>query len=143
MHRKSLRCGRTTIAILISALGGLTTRRSSRPASTSAPMLLKCRRRERPYVLRRESAACRMGPMRRRRSNWQDSSSWNSLPLTPRSNGLRDARVHRSAQRSEEHTSELQSRRDLVCRLLLEKKKKKKKNKTHQKKKINTNHDTK
>src|SRR5690349_23165370 len=28
-------------------------------------------------------------------------------------------------QRSEEHTSELQSRRDLVCRLLLEKKKKK------------------
>src|SRR5438105_15327631 len=30
--------------------------------------------------------------------------------------------------RSEEHTSELQSRVDLVCRLLLEKKKKKKKN---------------
>jgi len=41
-----------------------TTRRSSRPASTSAPMLLKRRRRERPYVLRRESAACRMGPTR-------------------------------------------------------------------------------
>src|SRR5690349_23660182 len=33
---------------------------------------------------------------------------------------------HRCASRSEEHTSELQSRRDLVCRLLLEKKKKKK-----------------
>src|SRR5207249_6806853 len=32
-----------------------------------------------------------------------------------------------SAWRSEEHTSELQSRFDLVCRLLLEKKKKKKK----------------
>src|SRR5438067_5670765 len=31
--------------------------------------------------------------------------------------------------RSEEHTSELQSRFDLVCRLLLEKKKKKKKSK--------------
>src|SRR5690349_23413125 len=30
-----------------------------------------------------------------------------------------------AADRSEEHTSELQSRRDLVCRLLLEKKKKK------------------
>src|SRR5690349_22860104 len=30
--------------------------------------------------------------------------------------------------RSEEHTSELQSRRDLVCRLLLEKKKKRNKN---------------
>src|SRR2546428_4891705 len=31
----------------------------------------------------------------------------------------------RPAHRSEEHTSELQSRSDLVCRLLLEKKKKK------------------
>src|SRR5437868_8769724 len=31
-----------------------------------------------------------------------------------------------SSKRSEEHTSELQSRFDLVCRLLLEKKKKKK-----------------
>src|SRR5688572_31280542 len=37
-----------------------------------------------------------------------------------------------SARRSEEHTSELQSQSNLVCRLLLEKKKKKKK------KKINT-----
>src|SRR5690349_24221671 len=33
--------------------------------------------------------------------------------------------------RSEEHTSELQSRRDLVCRLLLEKKKNKKKQNNH------------
>src|SRR6266496_448584 len=33
---------------------------------------------------------------------------------------------YRGKPRSEEHTSELQSRRDLVCRLLLEKKKKKK-----------------
>src|SRR5262245_66584833 len=33
----------------------------------------------------------------------------------------------KSANRSEEHTSELQSLRHLVCRLLLEKKKKKKK----------------
>src|SRR3989440_4695838 len=33
-----------------------------------------------------------------------------------------------SPKRSEEHTSELQSRSDLVCRLLLEKKKKNKKN---------------
>src|SRR5207249_12062735 len=36
-----------------------------------------------------------------------------------------------AAQRSEEHTSELQSRFDLVCRLLLEKKKKKKQNTYH------------
>src|SRR5690349_24068023 len=34
-------------------------------------------------------------------------------------------RTRARARRSEEHTSELQSRRDLVCRLLLEKKKKK------------------
>src|SRR5690349_25121753 len=34
-------------------------------------------------------------------------------------------RLVERGQRSEEHTSELQSRRDLVCRLLLEKKKKK------------------
>src|SRR2546421_3462795 len=39
-------------------------------------------------------------------------------------------RTPHSRQRSEEHTSELQSRSDLVCRLLLEKKKKKNK-KTH------------
>src|SRR2546427_6043224 len=39
--------------------------------------------------------------------------------------------------RSEEHTSELQSQSNLVCRLLLEKKKKKKKN--HNKQKTTTN----
>src|SRR3712207_7390106 len=49
-----------------------------------------------------------------------------------RRRGLRDLgdgagaarRLARSANRSEEHTSELQSRQYLVCRLLLEKKKK-------------------
>src|SRR5438270_1846167 len=50
--------------------------------------------------------------------------------------GLLDARPHEQRQqrgkRSEEHTSELQSQSNLVCRLLLEKKKK---NKTQ------TNHD--
>src|SRR5205814_3749214 len=40
-------------------------------------------------------------------------------------------------QRSEEHTSELQSLRHLVCRLLLEKKKKKKKKNTKKNKKKN------
>src|SRR5438874_9766973 len=42
------------------------------------------------------------------------------------------------AQRSEEHTSELQSRRDLVCRLLLEKKKKNKPQNNGIKQKIQT-----
>src|SRR5690242_21466101 len=46
------------------------------------------------------------------------------------------ARWHWSPARSEEHTSELQSHVNLVCRLLLEKKKKKRK-------KNNTNKETK
>src|SRR2546427_2887887 len=37
-----------------------------------------------------------------------------------------DLRVMQTSKRSEEHTSELQSQSNLVCRLLLEKKKKKK-----------------
>src|SRR6266540_7411151 len=48
------------------------------------------------------------------------SSWWNSLAVPL---GL-------CAHRSEEHTSELQSHHDIVCRLLLEKKKNKKKNNT-------------
>src|SRR5438874_10656821 len=39
--------------------------------------------------------------------------------------GARSGSEGMGNERSEEHTSELQSRRDLVCRLLLEKKKKK------------------
>src|SRR5690349_21862218 len=53
--------------------------------------------------------------------------SFADLDLTPRGfDPLFDATWirRRAIQRSEEHTSELQSRRDLVCRLLLEKKKK-------------------
>src|SRR5438874_6950383 len=42
--------------------------------------------------------------------------------------------------RSEEHTSELQSRRDLVCRLLLEKKKKIKKKKKKKQKETTQTH---
>src|SRR5438067_10572684 len=42
--------------------------------------------------------------------------------------GSADQHRRRPGERSEEHTSELQSRFDLVCRLLLEKKKKKTKN---------------
>src|SRR3989449_7827954 len=41
------------------------------------------------------------------------------------------SRVTLAGRRSEEHTSELQSRLHLVCRLLLEKKKKNKKNIQH------------
>src|SRR6266496_4895852 len=51
--------------------------------------------------------------------------SWSSPRTLPRSPRRR---------RSEEHTSELQSRRDLVCRLLLEKKKKRKPKRRRQRK---------
>src|SRR5436305_6754637 len=52
-----------------------------------------------------------------------DPSNWGVLGTN---NPLYGGQVNRS----EEHTSELQSRPHLVCRLLLEKKKKKNKNKT-------------
>src|SRR5690349_23953758 len=41
----------------------------------------------------------------------------------PNANRFRQQQSVSRSHRSEEHTSELQSRRDLVCRLLLEKKK--------------------
>src|SRR5206468_4362661 len=46
-------------------------------------------------------------------------------PTSPRCGLGRRWRSAQDGKRSEEHTSELQSRSDLVCRLLLEKKKKK------------------
>src|SRR5476651_2779624 len=54
----------------------------------------------------------------------------------PRSGAARRGRRHEPTTRSEEHTSELQSRQYLVCRLLLEKKKNKtnKSNKKNKKK---------
>src|SRR5438874_13708800 len=50
-------------------------------------------------------------------------------PRRPRCPDRGDRQVLRRKARSEEHTSELQSRRDLVCRLLLEKKKRTRKKK--------------
>src|SRR5437588_7064987 len=68
-----------------------------------------CRRSESPAspVSARSSAISRSSPSRL------------AAILTLRTNG-------EAGERSEEHTSELQSHSDLVCRLLLEKKKKKK-----------------
>src|SRR2546429_7841738 len=53
------------------------------------------------------------------------SASWSSGKQLVRPFRLRGWEMHReeSQDRSEEHTSELQSRLHLVCRLLLEKKK--------------------
>src|SRR3712207_8362876 len=52
-------------------------------------------------------------------------SWWSRLGSTSTSRPTARWRWTRPAGRSEEHTSELQSRQYLVCRLLLEKKKKK------------------
>src|SRR5690349_24151354 len=55
---------------------------------------------------------------------FRSSQAHRAAGLRSRGRAPRNARdVPRPRRRSEEHTSELQSRRDLVCRLLLEKKK--------------------
>src|SRR5947209_9415136 len=57
------------------------------------------------------------------RSRWGRAGRWNkNCRRRGRAGGRR--LVARYCRRSEEHTSELQSRQYLVCRLLLEKKKK-------------------
>src|SRR5258708_17616043 len=76
------------------------------PRSTLFPYTTLFRSRHRP------------GPhFRRRRSD-------GSRPGSPKGGQDSLYRLHRSQERSEEHTSELQSPDHLVCRLLLEKKKK-------------------
>src|SRR5260370_6877244 len=54
------------------------------------------------------------------RSRWSNAGSSQRKPIGRHATS---ARPSRSAFRSEEHTSELQSHLNLVCRLLLEKKK--------------------
>src|SRR5437588_6978848 len=70
-------------------------------------------------------------------------SSQPRCPASPDRARRRDARRRgrcRRSARSEEHTSELQSHSDLVCRLLLEKKNKKKRNQRSRVKTPNTTH---
>src|SRR6266550_3092676 len=74
----------------------------------------------------------------------RDERPADPLPRRARREGrpdLRDAQVPDAppGRRSEEHTSELQSRLHLVCRLLLEKKKKEKSTSIYSKKKKKTN----
>src|SRR3712207_6892563 len=63
----------------------------------------------------------RRGPWRRRRRRPCARGTRPTSPATTCASGC----GQRCARRSEEHTSELQSRQYLVCRLLLEKKKNK------------------
>src|SRR3712207_7087158 len=74
----------------------------------SAPRLRAPPRADRARDALAPSDALRSATWRSRRGSW----TWTACSCT------------RSARRSEEHTSELQSRQYLVCRLLLEKKKK-------------------
>src|SRR5690606_39976880 len=60
------------------------------------------------------STACRRGGARRRDA---------ARSVADRRRAIDHGARRRSAQRSEEHTSELQARENIVCRLLLEKKK--------------------
>src|SRR5690349_22958640 len=52
-------------------------------------------------------------------THWEADTAFGTLPILEKFR-ICDGLI---IERSEEHTSELQSRRDLVCRLLLEKKK--------------------
>src|SRR3712207_7865982 len=86
------------------------------PRSTLFPYTTLFRSSSRP-VLRGSGQARRVlreGPARVGRRGWQPD---------PRGGGRQDHRLPGPRDRSEEHTSELQSRQYLVCRLLLEKKK--------------------
>src|SRR5687768_18178544 len=77
------------------------------------------------------------------RSRRDTSCLQGSLVLDSRRNQSkrhRDRAPGGEVPRSEEHTSELQSRLHLVCRLLLEKKKKKKKKRQIKKQKSRSNH---
>src|SRR5260221_2033439 len=59
----------------------------------------------------------------RRREKSSPSAGWSSGQPHISSRADAASGLHRPVPRSEEHTSELQSHSDLVCRLLLEKKK--------------------
>src|SRR5438132_4233307 len=62
----------------------------------------------------------------KRRATRRSAANLGCRPTRPTANSAAYPPTPYNATRSEEHTSELQSHSDLVCRLLLEKKKKKK-----------------
>src|SRR5690349_11994405 len=79
-----------------------------------------------PRAWRKFSAMMKAGKRRRRSATPMMVPRYDIVPIPPRLRGnLAPGSIMEFPfeVRSEEHTSELQSRRDLVCRLLLEKKK--------------------
>src|SRR2546429_3772790 len=77
-----------------------------------------------PYTTLFRSIWDSIGPTRRIANYWEGALSFMNISRGPQAKSLR-IRYEARPDRSEEHTSELQSRLHLVCRLLLEKKKKK------------------
>src|SRR5438045_7810927 len=71
---------------------------------------------------------------------WALSADYEIISAEDRAGAVENFK--KKKPRSEEHTSELQSLRHLVCRLLLEKKKKKKKKKNEKNKKKKKKHTT-
>src|SRR2546428_1935839 len=95
---------------------------SERTTMNGATLLIACSSRRAELALERQLAY----PLARRREDrvrqcWcRNRGAWLAYPARC----LRvPHQMHFDRRRSEEHTSELQSRSDLVCRLLLEKKK--------------------
>src|SRR5439155_8527173 len=76
------------------------------------------------FPTRRSSDLKRCRSIRRQARRDPDHTAQYQGPRVRSCVSHRYGRRHLPAQRSEEHTSELQSRGHLVCRLLLEKKKK-------------------
>src|SRR2546421_9233860 len=75
-----------------------------------------------PYTTLFRSCA----PEARRRVRRASSQRAHASSVAPNRRARTRLRQRCAGRRSEEHTSELQSRSDIVCRLLLEKKNKKK-----------------
>src|SRR5207249_10993272 len=96
------------------------------PRSTLFPYTTLFRSSEKPDFVDRQVCECSRSVRQDPHSSLVECPRWRRSPYC----GHLPVQLHRCAgpqslfrSRSEEHTSELQSRFDLVCRLLLEKKK--------------------
>src|SRR2546428_4109889 len=114
----------------VERLGELRRRLDSREISRMRPFgrslengLVKARLREDGIALWEEEDYC-VPPLAQERAAVLDYYFDNLTVEDIGDPGQSNSRGQQPSPRSEEHTSELQSRSDLVCRLLLEKKKK-------------------
>src|SRR2546422_5349134 len=92
---------------------------STSPGSRASRGRREARRSLSPTACTRRVPCTQSGPAAScRRPSWHSAAP----PVNPLSHGTTGKPTSRDRFRSEEHTSELQSRLHLVCRLLLEKK---------------------